>query len=262
MPLKNIIKSCLHLAGYEINKISKSITAGNDIGSDKRPVGDMRCLLEDLKHRGLKCRTFLDVGANDAMYSRMVKGIFPNASFCLIEPLIEMKEYIELFCRDFSNTTYIRAGAASKSGKLTMTVWDGFAGSSFVPSTDQTLLNNGKQRDVEVITIDDLIDSKKLKLPELIKLDIQGFEVEALKGAIKTFGFTEVYIIEVSLFPYNESPQLPVFSDVVSFMLDRDYVVYDFPGFLRRPLDGALGQCDVCFVKKHGFLKTKNGWDS
>jgi len=43
-------------------------------------------------------------------------------------------------------------------------------------------------------------------------------------------------------------------------MLERGYVVYDFPGFSRRELDGALGQCDVCFVKSNGFLRKSNIW--
>ena len=143
---------------------------------------------------------------------------------------------------------------------LTLTVFEDLAGSSLVPLPDQALKQQGKQRQIEIIAIDDLIETKKINIPQLIKLDIQGFELEALKGAQKTFGFTEVYIIEVSLFPYNESQELPVLSDVINYMLLRDYVVYDFPGFLRRPFDGALGQCDICFVKKNGFLKKHNGW--
>jgi hypothetical protein len=42
--------------------------------------------------------------------------------------------------------------------------------------------------------------------------------------------------------------------------LEWDYVVYDFAGFARRPLDGALGQCDICFVKRNGFLRVSNEW--
>ena len=43
-------------------------------------------------------------------------------------------------------------------------------------------------------------------------------------------------------------------------MAERDYVIYDFPGFLRRPFDGALAQMDVCFVKRNGILRHSNEW--
>ena len=97
-------------------------------------------------------------------------------------------------------------------------------------------------------------------MPELIKLDIQGYELEALKGASLTFGKTEVYILEVSLFSFSDVPGMPILSDVVNFMLERSYVAYDFLGFLRRPLDNALGQCDMAFVKKNGLLRNSDDW--
>jgi len=110
-----------------------------------------------------------------------------------------------------------------------------------------------------LITIDSLIDSGKLKIPELIKLDVQGYELEALKGASKTFGKTEVYILEVSLFS-DDAEKIPIFHQVVNFMAERNYYAYDLPGYLRRPLDGALGQVDICFVKKDSFLRKENKW--
>jgi hypothetical protein len=149
------------------------------------------------------------------------------------------------------------AGAGAKKDILTLTIWDDLAGSSFLPKPDKKLKDVGKQREIEIITIDDLLHSSKLNYPELIKIDIQGFELEVLKEAEKTFGNTEVYILEVSQFPFGGTP---ILSDVINFMFERDYVVYDFPGFLRRPFDGALGQCDICFVKKDVFLRKSNAW--
>lgn len=252
--MKKIIKRLFNLCGFEIRKIYKD----KEIGSDRRPVGDMELFLEDLKKRGLNCQTILDVGANRTLWSRMAKRIFPNTGFCLIEPQIEMKEHLETFCNEYNDSVYFLAGAGPKKDKMTLTIWDDLVGSSLIPETDEKLMNNGKQREIEIITVDDLIGSSKIKLPELIKLDIQGFELEALKGAEKTFGYTEVYILEVSLF--SSGIVQPILSDVINFMLERDYVAYDFPGFLRRPFDGALGQCDICFVKKNGFLRTFNNW--
>jgi len=259
--MKKIFKKLLRISGYEIKRIDDKRNNNIEIGSDKRSVGNMMFLLQDIKKRGLKCKTILDVGANNTRYSRMVKEVFPDAAFCLIEPQLEMKEHLENFCKEFKNSVYFLAGAGAKKEKMILTVWDDLAGSTLILKPEEKLIKNGKQREVEIITIDDLIETSKIDLPELIKLDIQGFELEALKGAKKTFGYTEVYIIEVSLFPNDDAPCTPVISDVINFMLGSGYVVYDFPGFLRRPLDGALGQCDICFVKKNGFLKKSNGWN-
>jgi FkbM family methyltransferase len=252
--MKKFINRLFRLLGYEIKKAHNSELAG----SENRPIGNMASLLEDLKERGLTCKTILDVGANKTSWSKMAKRVFEDASFYLIEPQIEMQGYLDTFCKEFGNSEYFLVGAGAKEANLTLTIWDDLEGSSFIPKPNEKLKMNGKQRQVEIVTIDNLIETRRMNLPELIKLDIQGFELEALKGAKSTFGYTEAYIMEVSLFSSEEMQ--PMFSDVVNFMLARNYVVYDFPGFLRRPLDGALGQCDICFVKKEGFLRSSNSW--
>ena len=255
--MKKVIKKILKLGGYELKKIQPNNKPQNT-SPDKRPVGRIDFLLEDLATRGLVCKSILDVGANTTRWSRMAKSIFHSANFCLIEPQIEMISKLEQFCKDFAGSTYFLAGAGARNELLTLTVWDDLSGSSFVPKPDENLRNIGKQREIEIITIDSLIGSEKIALPELIKLDVQGYELEALKGASNTFGYTEVYILEVSLFPFLQD--IPIFFDVINFMMEKDYVVYYFPGFLRRPFDGALAQCDICFVKKNGFLRASSKW--
>jgi FkbM family methyltransferase len=219
-----------------------------------RPAGDMPFLLDRLKQLGFRPQWVLDVGANKAEWSRTAKSVFPDAHCFLIEPQIEMQPQIEKFCQEFPGSQWVLAGAGSEPGELSLTVWDDLAGSSFLPS-DQTAT---QRRTVQIVTIDQLIQDQKLPIPELVKLDIQGFELEALKGATQLFGCTEVLILEVALFPFL--PGQPLFEDVIRFMSDRDYVVYDFPGFLRRPYDRALGQCDVCFVRRQSDFRANHAW--
>ncbi len=253
--MKNAIRKLLNSFGYEVRR-----TVPFAAGTQQRPIGDMQKMVEDLKARGLNCKSILDVGANRGDWSRMAKVIYPSAAFCLIEPQTEMEEDLKSFCSSSDGSIYIIAGAGPKSEKKYLTVWDDLAGSSFLPKEDETLKNSGKQRIIDMVSIDELIESGKFKVPELVKVDIQGFEIEALKGAEKLFGETEAFILEVSLFSFSDVPGMPIFSDIVNFMLERDYVAYDFPGFSRRPLDGALGQCDICFVKRNGFLRSSNDW--
>jgi hypothetical protein len=101
--MKKIIKKLLMLLGYNVNKIKPS---KSDNGLDKRPIGSMRCLLEDLKQRGLNCNTILDIGANRTNWSRMAKNIYPNANFCLIEPQIEMQIDLDKFCEEFDGSIH------------------------------------------------------------------------------------------------------------------------------------------------------------
>lgn len=220
----------------------------------------MDSFLQDLRHRGFHCGAVLDIGANVAAWSWMAKRTFPAARFFLIEPQSEMTDKLEAFCRDYPGSQYVLAGAGAEKGMLTLTVWDDHSGSSFRPHERDDLQAAGKQRSVPIVTIDDLIADGTIEMPNLIKLDIQGFELEALRGAATTFGQTDVYIMEVSLFSFADVPGMPVLSDVINFMLERGYVVYDFVGFSRRPLDGALGQCDMCFVKQNGFLRSSMDW--
>jgi FkbM family methyltransferase len=255
--IKRLVQKILFYFGYSIIKISSIPKAG----SDMRPVGNMTYLLEDLKSRGLLCTSIFDIGANRGDWSRTAKKVFPDAGITLIEPQIEMRNELELFCEEFTDSHFYLAGAGPSNTKMILTIWDDLLGSSLLPKVNLSLQNVGKQREVNIISIDSLIKEKNIQYPELIKLDIQGFELEALKGAESTFGKTEVYILEVSLFAFDDVPGAPIFSDVINFMLERNYLIYDFGGFMRRPYDGALGQCDICFVKQSGLLKQSNRWN-
>jgi len=254
--MKNIIRKLLSIFDYEIRRINPF-----PAGSNNREVGDMKKLLEDLKVRGFNCKAVLDVGAHMGFWSQMAKEVYPAAKFCLIEPQFEVESLLKRFCDGWDDCTYVMAGAGAAKGRKTLTTSDDLSGASFMPKEDEVLKDAGNQRVIDIVTIDEVIKNTNFGIPDLAKLDVQGYELEALKGAESLFGKTEVFILEVSLFSFGSDLGFPVFDEVITFMLKRNYVVYDFPGFSRRPYDGALAQCDICFVKKDSFLRASNSWD-
>jgi FkbM family methyltransferase len=252
--MKKYIKQILHSMGYTLIPYKPE----SPQGSSERPIGNIKTFLEDIKARGFNPGSILDIGANQGDWTRMAKAVFPNASFFLMEPQQEMRDPLNQLCSEFEDISWIEAGAGSRGGKLVQTIWDDLQGSSFLPHVDEKLLQTGKQREVDIITIDSLLESHNLKTPDLVKLDIQGFELEALSGATTLFGHTEIFILEVSLFSFNDVPGMPILREVVDFMGERGYETYDIPGFLRRPFDGALGQVDLAFAKSKGSLRQSN----
>lgn len=248
------IKSLLHSFGVEIRRCDPDQRPG----SPHRPVGEMRLFLEDIRARGFVPRGFIDVGANHGGWTRAALQVFPDAHGIMIEPQNEMVSPLEALCRERPTISLIKAGAGSESGQLLQTIWEDLAGSSFLPPEDSALKDKGRQRLTPIVTIDSVLASHHQFHPDLVKLDIQGFELKALAGATSVFGKAEMFILEVSLFEFMSGQ--PTVREVITFMGDRGYEVYDVPGFLRRPFDGALGQMDIAFARKSGFFRSTNNW--
>jgi FkbM family methyltransferase len=252
--LKTLLKSLFRSLGYEVSKINPPPP-----GSKFRPMGVFPSFLEDVRARGFVPSFVLDVGGNLGEWTRMAKAVFPEASFLLIEPQIETKPSLDALCTEFNDVSWVLAGAGATPGQLVQTVGGDLGASSFLPAPDPALLRAGRQRTVDIVTIDALLESRGLAAPGLVKLDVQGFELEALKGAPSLFGKTELFVLEASLYSFSKG--WPLVSEVVAFMHSRGYELYDIPGSFRRPLDGALGQVDLAFARRSGSLRQAQTWD-
>jgi FkbM family methyltransferase len=245
-----MVKRGLAGVGIEIQRVRSY--------AQTRPIGVMSTFLADLRTRGLRCSVILDVGANRGDWTRLAHAVYPDAQFVLIEPQREMASYLDALCAEDIRCRWFEAGAGSKPGELTLTIWPDLVGSSFMAPEVDAAQSDRERRIVPIVTVDELFAREEYAAPELVKLDIQGFELEALRGAEGIFDTTEVFILEVSLFEFL--PDQPILSDVVSFMGERGFVVYDVAGFARRPLDGALGQLDLCFARRDGVLRQSSSW--
>ncbi|MDB5136544.1 MAG: methyltransferase FkbM family [Mucilaginibacter sp.] len=98
-----------------------------------------------------------------------------------------------------------------------------------------------------------------LKLSDFIKLDVLGYELEVLKGASKILKSIQFILGDVSLLEINKGCRL-IF-DVNKFMDEKGITTYDICSFIRRPLDKALWQTDILFIRKiHPLIQNKH-WD-
>jgi FkbM family methyltransferase len=227
-------------------------------GSTNRPIGNIKMFLEDIRARGFIPRGIIDVGANRGDWTRMALSVFPETKVVMIEPQQEMQQYLNQLCRENSDLEVIQAGAGREEGELVQTIWEDLAGSSFLPETSEEKLRDGTQRVTPIVTIDKVVKDRGYFFPDLVKLDIQGFELEALKGAASLFGRTQIFILETSL--YEFMPKMPTTADCINYMSSRGYEFYDVTEYLRRPFDGALAQIDLAFALRDGVLRHSNKW--
>lgn len=255
--MKQTIKKALRALGVEIRRIHPEWDFP-DAGSRHRPVGNIEMFLEDVRARGFKPAGILDIGANCGDWTRMALSVFPESRVIMFEPQEEMRLKLEAYCSENSNVECIHAGAGKEDGELIQTIWKDLKGSSFLPKADQAKIDQGRQRITPIVTVDSVLGERPDFVPDLVKLDIQGFELEALRGATAIFGLAELIILETSL--YEFLPGQPLTIDCFNFMKAKGYNFYDVADYIRRPLDGALGQIDIAFAKSNGMLRESRLW--
>jgi len=65
-------------------------------------------------------------------------------------------------------------------------------------------------------TLDNIFTAGNIPKVDFIKLDVQGYEIEILKGFVKYMPTVDVILLEVSLLDIHVG--VPLFRDVVEFM--------------------------------------------
>jgi hypothetical protein len=80
-----------------------------------------------------------------------------------------------------------------------------------------------------------------------LKIDAQGYELEILKGSTLLIESIDAILLEIALIEINEGA--PLLHEVLPFMRSIGFVAYDVLEIHRRPLDRALNQIDVLFVR-------------
>jgi FkbM family methyltransferase len=216
----------------------------------------MKQVLMHLKSMGFTPATLVDVGV--AYGTPGFYGIFDNVRYLLVDPLQEYIPVMEKICSE-QKGQWVLAAAGPEEGKIIMNVHTDLSGSSAYSESEGAHVD-GEPRIVPMHRLDILLREGGFEGPMLVKLDVQGAELDVLAGAMEALPEMEVIIMEVSMFSfYKDTPQ---FAQVVAYMLELGYVAYDIFGGNNRLLDDALGQVDICFVKENGMFRKTHHYAS
>ena len=110
-------------------------------------------------------------------------------------------------------------------------------------------------------TLDELFAGKISRSDRaLLKLDIEGYEIPALKGASQLLEAVEALLTEVQFFEINGNGR-PQFGDMVEFMRARGFEVYDVACLSQRPRDMRLRMGDIVFVRRDRELMQDLSWE-
>lgn len=246
MDITSFIKHLFNKFGFDIRRIAQGA------GKTRVNIGESYSLLREL---GFQPKTIIDVGV--ASGTMELNEAFPDSYFLLIEPLKEFESNLIAILKRYHGSYHL-AVAGAETGQVVFNVHSkSLQGSSLYRETMGTGAD-GYEVTVPMIRIDDIVKEKKLDRPFLIKIDVQGAELDVLEGAKLTMRDAEIIVLEVSLFGFMQNA--PQFSDVIVYMKDNGFVAYDIILGWNRPLDNALGQVDIVFTKESGVFRQNHSY--
>jgi FkbM family methyltransferase len=222
---------------------------GYELSGRGDPRRTATAVLEHVKQQGFKPAAVIDVGV--AWGTPELYDAFPDARFLLVEPLDTYTEALEQIKRRL-DADYVLAAAGPEPGSITINVHR-------APTLSSTLGQwkgkdeGGERRKVPVVRIDDLVAERSLPGPYVVKVDVEGAELDVLAGGLVTLEQTELVLLEVNLFQFL--PGQPQLHDVVAWMKEHGFVTYDFYGGHLRLLDGALAMVNMAFVREDGRFR-------
>ncbi|MEM2304826.1 MAG: FkbM family methyltransferase [Candidatus Methanomethylicia archaeon] len=137
----------------------------------------------------------IDIGAHVGLFTLKCIKVFNVGRIIAIEPhpvnYLLLNENLKLNnYQNIANTLRVAVGGEAGSAKLYLSRYS-FC-HSLVFNEANTSIN------VQLATLDDLVESLKLQRVDFIKIDVEGYEVEVLKGMINTLTmFKPVIVMEV-----------------------------------------------------------------
>jgi FkbM family methyltransferase len=199
-----------------------------------------------LRRLGFAPRHIIDVGANHGNWTRTAFKYFPDAVYTLVEPQDHLKCYIQDLLAQGCNISWINAGCGDCAGKMPLIVSHRDDNSTFVP-TDRHGKPTGSQRiTVPMTTLNQIISSSKAPLPDMVKIDAEGFDLKVLAGASDLFGKTDIFLVEAVVCANYENSV----AEVVGFMAKAGYNLMDITDLNRSPKHGVLWLCELAFLRE------------
>jgi FkbM family methyltransferase len=192
-------------------------------------------------------KTIIDVGVAEGtpdLYRH-----FPSQRYLLVEASPDYTEDLDSLAKSL-DAVVEKVFCGRESGAVKFRVYSDPHKSSRYQAAGETLVD---EVTVPVETLDDLVSKHRLPTPYLLKVDVEGAELDVIAGAGRTLASTEAVIAEVSVAPrFNDAPG---FADIVAVMDGHGFSVFDILAGKDFPEPGRLYTVDLVFVRSDAAFR-------
>jgi FkbM family methyltransferase len=216
-----------------------------------------RKIYDNLVPNGYRFDCVFDVGANVGQTVRRITDAFDEAIVYAFEPIPDT--FAELKTNIAKLPTHCNVQTFNVAcGDKTMTERVYLKGlhsqNSLTPNVNRPQSPDARTVDVSVIRLADFVEQKKIKHIDILKLDVEGYELPALRGTSALLQDRVSFVIAEVNFTESD-PRQSYFVNVERFLNAygfRPVGVYDVH---YRETDGRLDYCDAVFWNSHAIAR-------
>jgi len=244
--IKQIIKKLLASFGLVIFKRSTGIY----IGEDETPALALRLC-------GAAQPVVVDGGAHKGAFVDAVRAISRDARFLCFEPDPELAEGLRRKFAGDDHVEIVQAALGSSGGTATFNINRSRACNSLASSDGGAtgvlgeLMTTVDRIEVKVTTLDEaMLDARALTC-DIVKLDLQGHDLEALGGAGQTLKSAKVVIVEVWFTAVYKGTV--TYLEICDLLRRRGFSLYSLAGLHYSTTDRLLWS-DAIFLREDSPL--------
>ena len=181
----------------------------------------------------------LDVGGGQATTARIFSKHYPHLPIYVFEPIKSNFITIEKSPDRTTNWQLINKAVGSTIGTTLINIAQRVTASSLLElntddlneNTYKTALKLQNTEEIQITTLD--LEVPKDAIVDVLKLDVQGFELEVLKGATTVLPRTKVIVLEIN--NHQGFKNGPTYYEIDAFLREHNFKLYNiYPGFRDR----------------------------
>jgi FkbM family methyltransferase len=194
-----------------------------------------------------------DVGANRGQFSLVCRWLKPDAVIVAFEPLVEPAAIYRAVFESDTAVALHPCALGCQRGEVTMNIAGRDDSSSLLPISDIQIRNfpgTGKisAQTVSIGLLSDFVRHADMGKRNLLKIDVQGFELEVLKSADTLLPWFDWIYAECSFVPLYEGQALA--EEIIAWLADHSFILAGQFNPSHASTDGALLQADLLFKNR------------
>jgi FkbM family methyltransferase len=237
-----------------INKIIKSVKFRSSKffrKITKHEDNDLKTIVNNLN---VNIETIVDIGANVGNTVKMFRHKFPNSTIHAFEPNPTVFEKLKNNCKNINRLNLNNSGVGDKKGILTLNRHSNSGATSFKnPNSVTNPTYSAKiidQIQVPVVTVNDYVNENSLSNIDLLKIDVEGFEMEVINGISEDYLKNNIKIILIEANLIEKMIGQGLIEDIIAILRKNNFTLFNIYD-LQESNNLQLYIVNLIFVNNH-----------